>query len=666
VAATGETAKFSVKLDDQVSGSANAAADSLDSLRRRVAEGTDRLKDMAGSLRRLRGSTEEVKAAKDELKAKLNAERDAISAAQLAILKAGSSYEQLTAQSKKLAQEQEKLAKEQRGATAGLKSATSSAASLKGEVGELNAKAGETPGYMSLAAAGVAALATAAIALVTTLAGAAVAFGKFVLASANAARTASLFREAATGSASNAYALGTQIDALAKKVPTAKSALNDLAISLAKSGIQGQTLVDTFNAVGQASAAMGDDAGAKLRELIERGKLTQRFAVNPLELQGTGLQVDDLAKNLAASMRVGVGEARRALLEGRVKLADGAKALREVVESKFGDLNLRRMLDLNVLSEKFKETLSSLTSGVKLDPLLAGLKKLSELFGEGTVTGATIKQIVTLLGTGMVKAIAFLLPLAGKFMQGLVVGTLDLLIGFFKLKNAISQAFGSNDTLKGIDLMSLAFSAGKIAVMGLAAAVTVVAGVVAVGAAQIAAIAGAVWALRKPFEWLTERLLTTDWKGLGAAIVDGIIGGLTAGVGRLEAAVKGLADKVKSTFTGKLEIHSPSKVFERYGENTAEGYAGGVERGAREADAAIAAMAGTKPSSSGRGAGAPAAFSVNPVFHIQVTAGAGADGEAIAKAMQPSLRAAVTQLMEELAAELGAPRTVSTGPEVPA
>jgi hypothetical protein len=45
-------------------------------------------------------------------------------------------------------------------------------------------------------------------------------------------------------------------------------------------------------------------------------------------------------------MHVGVEQAKQALFEGRVKLADGAAALRAAVEKKFGGVNLRQMLSL--------------------------------------------------------------------------------------------------------------------------------------------------------------------------------------------------------------------------------------------------------------------------------------------------------------------------------
>jgi len=70
----------------------------------------------------------------------------------------------------------------------------------------------------------------------------------------------------------------------------------------------------------------------------------------------------------------------------------------------------------------------------------------------------------------------------------------------------------------------------------------------------------------------------------------GLAAGIAAGAGGVFSAISSVASGVMSAFTGKLLIHSPSRVFMAYGRFTAQGYAEGVERGAPEADAALGAM----------------------------------------------------------------------------
>jgi hypothetical protein len=667
-----------------VETNADEAADSLESLRARIASGTESLKEMAGAMRRLRGTSDEVKAAKDQLKSKIDAERAAISQSQLAIQKAGTSYEQLAEKAKK----QPKLGfvgsiitsqnpvKALREKLDGLKgSATNSQNHLHmlGQVADgVASKTGSLArGGLKLATAGVLALVAACVALTAAAAATGVGFAKFIFGAANAARTAGLMREAAYGGAENAAALGTQIDALSKKIPTSKEALNELAVSLSMAGVQGQTLVDTFNAIGQASAAVGDSAANKLRELVERGRLTQRFAVNALELHGSGLNFEEFAKALSTQMGVGIAQAKKALAEGRVKLGDGAAALRKAVEDKFGGINLRRMSDLNVVAAKFKERLSALATGVNLERLSKPMADFLDMFdAEKSVSGATLKTLITMIGDGLVGAIARTAPYAKTFFKGLMIGALDLLIIFFKLRNRLQDTFGNSELLSNIDGMKLALNAGKFAAVSLALAIGIVVGAIAIvgavagGAALAVVKAGEVMggAMREVIDTIKK----IDLIETGRAIVDGLIDGLKSRAPALADSIGKLGETVKKTFKEKLQIFSPSRLFRQYGRNTAEGYVEGVDDGAEDASEAVSRMVAPKGASSGASAGGGAK---NITFAPQLTVsvnGGGGDAEAIAKAVGDGVRREMTALFDELLVELGVPRVSPSFPEAPA
>src|SRR5262249_6046379 len=155
-------------------------------------------------------------------------------------------------------------------------------------------------------------------------------------------------REAAAGNAKDATAWGHRIDWLSMKVSTSKDKLNELAVAIEKSlrgtRVSGAGMVDTFKAVATAGAAMGDDVGSALNQLLTRGKMTGTFGLNPQELIGTGLKFKTVAAQLAKDLNIGLDEASMALLTHRVRLDAGAKAVREVVEKQFGDINARKML----------------------------------------------------------------------------------------------------------------------------------------------------------------------------------------------------------------------------------------------------------------------------------------------------------------------------------
>ncbi len=541
-----ETAKstFSVVLEDEVSGSADKAAESVEQLRARMATGEKAVKDMSAALRRLKGSTDDVKSAKDQLKAKINAEKDAISAAQIATFKHKDATGKLATAKQALSKILGTLKEKLFGVKAGTNESSAATSAFK------------------FAAIG---LATAFAAIVVASVGALAALGKFIITGANAARTTGILREAVAGNAKDAAALGSQVDALAAKIPLGKDAINDLANSLVKGGTRGQTFVDTLNAVGQATSALGDEAGNKLKALIERGRTTQRFSVGDdtysEDLRGTGVQRDDVAAALAKNMKIGVDKAREALAEGRVKLADGAAALKDAVEKKFGGLNLRKMLDINVIAEKMHERIAALTSGVNLDPLLQGFSDLAGLFGEDTVAGAGLKQIITVFGGEMVKGFAKGIPLAKQFFKGLVIGALQAGIMFLQLRNWLKKTFGDNETLKGLFSLQSALKAGALVAGVLVVGVAALGLALGVVLAALASVGGAFQYLSDVGLQFGEWIRSVNWAELGTDIVDGLLNGIKNGASKLIGGVKDLASKIKGGFKDALGINSPSKVF---------------------------------------------------------------------------------------------------------
>lgn len=637
-----------------VETNADEAADSIEGLRRRIEENESALREMTGGLRRLRGSSDEVKQAKEQLKAKIDATRNSVSAANLALLKQGTTYDKLAKQTKEAAKKQEELKKKlkdeaEKKATEradalrnALNRAGGPVAGLRDKLNALKEVAGGSGGALGLLTLGVAGLIAAIAALGIAIVAAGFKLGSFIVQAANAARTANLFREAATGSAQNAYALGTQVDELANKLPTAKSALNELAISIAKGRVQGEALVDTFNAVGQASAALGDDAGAKLKSLVERGAQMGNFSIGSDQwsddLLGTGLSRDDVAATLAKNLKVSIPQARQALAEGRVKLGDGAKALRDAVEQKFGAINLRRMMDLDVISQKLREKWANLTRDVNLEPMLRGLQKIASVFDESTVTGDALKRAVTAFGNAIAVSVEKGAPLVKSFLQGLIIGGLQAYIVYLQLSNAFKRAFGDTTILKNVDTLAVALKVGQVTAGLLAVGIITVAAAVGF---MIAATAGMKNAITDAYDFIAK----TDWKALGLSIVDGLLEGLS--FTKLENHVRNMGDKVKRAFKDALGIKSPSKVFEAYGEHIDEGAARGIEKNSRAQSAADGMV--TAPSGGGSRGRGP----VQLIFQGTTIVLQGESGSAPKQLQDPGLIAAVTKMIEEAAAAAG-------------
>jgi hypothetical protein len=434
-------ATFSIDVEGTAPTFSKEATKSLEELRASVRGSQDAVKQYSETLRGLTGKSAEVLDAKTKLKAAIDREKSQMSAAGIEILKMGSSYGKLAAEAKKAAAANDNGTRAVKAIGGPLQSGIEKLEKFKEVMGGGNVSAALFAGGLALLTVGVVALTTAAIGGVASLA-------KWIFTSADAARSLQLVREAATGSAEQAKNLGTQVDALARKVPTAKKELNDLAADLYRrfnnTAASGQVIVDTFNIIAQSSAAMGDTVGKQLGDIIERSKRFGMIHLNPFELQGTGIKFQDVAKNLAKDLNVSIADAQRALFQGRVKLDAGAKALRQTIEDRFGEVNARKLLSFDVILAKWHEALDNLTKGVKIEPLSKAVGDFMGLFDPTkTRTGAQIRELVGLIGNGLVKAFVKLEPLAKAVFKGLVGGALDITIAVLRLGLSWKKTLGA-------------------------------------------------------------------------------------------------------------------------------------------------------------------------------------------------------------------------------
>jgi hypothetical protein len=668
-----KTASFSLNLDGNAGDVSEEMAKELEELRGKIEGSNGAVKQLSASLRSLRGSSDQVTAAKKQLRGMIESERQKVSAGNLQLLKQGVTYDKLTdrtkraqAAHKKWIEEQKKIsdakalakqAAETEGLARGLKAAGGPVSGLLGRFQALKETLGVSGGAMAVFGVLAAGAVAGVVALTVALASATVSLVKWIVAEAGALRMMGIMREAVTGTAVDALHLGHQLDALAAKVATPKEELaklgNELVRTLSGTRVGGQGIVDTFNLVARASDAMGETVGGQLAEIIKRAKMTGRVQINPLELQGTGLQFKEVAGELAKQLHIGVAQAQRQLLEGRVKVDDAAAALRAAVEKRFGKINAAKLLDLDVQLQKFKENVQALTSGVNLEPLLKGISKLLELFSQSTVTGATLKTMVTAIGNALGPAFEAALPIVSRVFRTMVLLTLDFLIAVFKVRNAIREAFKEHPELVALrarleELLPSARGLGDV--IAFTAANFTTAAVMAIGlAAGIERILEA-----------KDRLVKGGWKEAGTNIATGLAEGITSGIATVLAAVGGLADKMKAKFRAMLGIASPSKVFYREGLQIPAGAAGGVRAGTPDVERASEEMAPTPgpPGGASAGAGARAAGGAGGKASLTIivhTSGS-ADGKQIkADLSDPSFLSKLTKGLEDLGAQLGVP-----------
>lgn len=625
-----QSAKLSVDLEDNVSGGANDAGDSLESLRQRVNGSNDAIKAMQAQLRALRGNTDEVKAAKDQLKARIAAAQSAISSSTLAMHKQGVTLEALNKRHAELGKAAAETAKAEEKAKAAM-------SEQKDLLERLREKYDDAGGAAGLFASGSMIVAGAVLALTAAVVSGVVALTHWIVVGADAARTMRLMREGALGSAQDASALGTQIDALASKVPLARDKISEIGLSLHRAGIGGQTLVDTMNAIAGATAGLDDAAGGQLKALVERGKLTQRLQINPLELQGSGLKLDDVAKKLAGNLHVGVAQAKKALVEGRVKLADGAKALSDAVDERFGATNQKKALSLNVATLRLHENLAKLTDGVNMEPLLEGVSRLVALFSESTDSGKSLKAVVTLVGNAISSVLTAGIPIAEQGFKRLIIAGLDVAIATLEAKKQFDAWF-SKSNLSKVDFLGAGLTIVKVQAqqfLAVAGAIGSVIGTnVRIAVVQLDFLVGAYQRAKGAMGGLLGASASIDWSTLGRDVINGFVKGLTDGVARLKESVKNVAHAARDTFRETMKIHSPSRVAQEDAAHVGAGWAGGIDDGKAKVESAVERVSEVVSISSGSDAPVAAGGGGAPItVYVEVSVHA-ADGPSAQKTIE--------------------------------
>lgn len=499
-------ATFQVSVEGNAPDAGRAAAASMRDAYQAITQYESEIKNLSADLRRLRGTTDEVAEAKKKIRERVDMARQSVSTLTADLLRQGSSYAQASAAAQTAAEAEAKAAKLAEAAIAEKAAAAKKAADVEakareaaskggkpstsksspedpsakkaakenadavktalgmisprlqaahGLFGDLSKVAGDAGGGMQAmrlgglgAAAGVAAVAAAAVAAVVAVTALTVAMVKFILVSSDAAAKAQRQRQALLGNAQDAQNLGLQIAAVAGKVGAPREEIQQLAVDLARTRLTGKAMVDTLNAVSQASGAAGSSAGEKLKEVITRGQNTGRMFLGMRELQGTGIDFDDVAREYAAGTKKSIAAARAELLQGRAGLEDGAAALRRATEAKFGGMNLEDAFSLENGPQKLKAQIGSLVSGVNIKPISEQFGKLYQMLAPDAPLGGAIKSIAETIGNGFVKAAATGIPYVVEGFKWVVVGGLKLVTAMFEVRNAIRDAIGAK-TLEG-------------------------------------------------------------------------------------------------------------------------------------------------------------------------------------------------------------------------
>lgn len=608
-----QEARFAIDLAATGADKAKDLGQALANLRDRIKADQAAINELQAAMRRLNmGSVVNI-AVMRQLRDQLAAKRASLAAAQEAYVQLGGTFGQVRDAA--------------RATGAGLDDLLGVAQNAGGPVGGLAGRVSQLRGMLGKAGAAGAAVVLAA-ALVALVAGAVVATGAlaaFALQAAGAAREMRLLFDAVSAGAGADQRLGVQVELLAARVALARSQLNDMALALGRTRLQGRSLEAAFSAVATTTAVMGQAAGSVLQGIATEAARTRVFVLNAFSLDGTGLQVADVGRALARRMGVSFQTAMAAIHNGRVRVEEGLKALDDAVQAKFGKIARAQLLGFTAQLQRARENVGALFKDVKIEPFLRGLQGVLQLLDQNTVTGRTLKRLAETLLNPLFDAVARVSPYVQGFFKGMVIASLVVTLMFVRAKRALEGAFGSDATSKldkvrvGVyaGIAAVALLIGSVVALGATIAVLatpLIAPFIALGAAVLMlslpfVVAGAaVYGLYRAVAAAYRAIAEVDFGALGARLVDGLVAGLRSGVSRVVAAVKELGANATAALSSIWKIASPSKVgFEKgafYGQGVelgVESRTAGVEVASRGLAEAATGASGT---AAGRAAGA--------------------------------------------------------------
>ncbi|WP_437285661.1 hypothetical protein [Sorangium sp. So ce406] len=611
MAAADQEARFAVDLSVTGADKAQDLGQALASLRDKIKADQAAINELQSAMRRLQGGSAVNVAVMKQLRDQLAAKRASLAAAQESYVKLGGTFGDLRNAA--------------RATGAGLDDLLGVAQGAGGPVGGLAGRVSQLRGLLGKAGAAGAAvvLAAALLAIVAGSVVATAALAAFALQAASAAREAQLLFDAVSAGAGADQRLGVQVELLAGRVALARSQLNEMALALGRTRLQGRSLEAAFSAVATATAVMGQAAGGVLQGIATEAARTRVFVLNAFSLDGTGLKVADVGKALAKRMGVSFQTAMAAIHNGRVRVEEGLKALDDAVQAKFGKIAKAQLLGFGAQLQRTKENIGALFKDVKIEPALRGLRGVLRLFDQSTVTGQQLKFIVETLLNPLFEAVARVSPYVQGFFKGMVIAVLVVTLLFVRAKRALEGAFGSESKSKidgvkvgvyaGIAAVALLIgSIAALAVMVAVLATPLVAPFIALGAAVLMmslpfVVAGAaVYGLYLAVVAAYRAIAAVDFAEVGARLVDGLVAGLRSGISRVVSAVKELGASATAALSSIWKVASPSKVGFEKGAFYGEGVELGIESRTAGVDVASQGLAeaatGAKGSGTGRGA----------------------------------------------------------------
>jgi hypothetical protein len=425
------------------------------------------------------------------------------------------------------------------------------------------------------------------------------------------------------------------LEAITGDIAISQGRVMELADTLIQAGqVNGDAMVKSIAAIGKAEAAR-KGAGAVLEGVITRATSARIFSISRAELMKVGISYKELSKEIAKGIGSTAQDAELRLRTGGVSVKAGLDALSKVVDTKMGDLAMKKFATVGAQTQRLRDLFGRLFEGVDSGPFGRVLMAIANTLEESSVTGSALRTVLKSAFDELSAAAERVAPYVQTFFEGAILLALRFYNALYPVRQAIAKLFGgadegglkktedtilnlANNVGAGFDLAAKAIAfmienAGKLAKV-IEVLVTLTPGI---GAAFTAAKA-AILAITSDMTAKQDRSQKS-----GQAVAEGVAAGIQQKTPAVEAAMAAMGEKGMKAFDAKMQIHSPSKAMQLRGRYLNEGLARGVND---NADAPAKAMA-----QSGAGAGAAATAGAKaaggqsgggPVINVHFASGA--------------------------------------------
>ena len=383
-----------------------------------------------------------------------------------------------------------------------------------------------------------------------------------------------------------------------------------------------------------------------------------------LQMAEAGLNTGNVLDALASKLGKTRAEVQKLMQAGKITADEGIAAIEESIkkglgESKLGEAGAKAAMStlggmLGVLQGKASAKLIEIG-----ERLVKPMEKIFLPIGRDIIAALDspeAKAVMDGVVAGFMKlgdAVRVAWPIVKEFATGFLGGFKK---GWAEL-SPIVEKLGVN--LKSIDWATVAAGAGAVAEV-LGSMVAIGAAVVAVGAELFGPIIQGAIMVIDAFTWLKDNIDTiggelVDTMGTigddaSAALIDGLVGGITGGIPSVHAAMTGLGDGGYETLQKLWQAHSPSRKFEELGFDATAGLAGGIEAGTADVVSVSARMGSAALGGFGGGGGRGGLGGVTVNFTNTVN-GAGKNAEAIVTEIERSFQSKMAAFFDQLAAE---------------